>query len=496
MSAKKFVSALLMCVMLLPFWPPSIAFAAGAPSIVSYQGRLADASGNLLGGTGTTFYFKFSIWDNGTVGAGSRLWPRAESATTTAVVRDGVFNVNIGDTANGYPEALDYDFSTNANIFLQVEVSSDNISSQTVSPRLRIASNAFAQLAGAVSGSSTPSSFGTTTPITNSVVTIEATSSQSIPLSIRARATQTANLFQIQNELGSALFLVNGSGGLRLATLNCTLFSNGGKLTTDALGNISCAADTSGSGGGSDSNWTFFNGSGIYVSTSTNQVLIGATATTSLSKLEVVGDVRANFFTATTTSINTFPQLAFTNATGTSLFLFGSSTIQILRATDGTITTLNATQGTITTGTVGQLSFTNATGTSLYTSGSSTIQELRSTNATIGTLTVTNPLTINQLTFTNATGTSIVTTASSTIQELRSTNGTITALNSTTGSIGQLSFMNGTGTSIYTSASSTLQELRSTNTTIGNSLTLSSLANAGLAVNGQGLVYTAATTTF
>jgi hypothetical protein len=45
----------------------------------------------------------------------------------------------------------------------------------------------------------------------------------------------------------------------------------------------------SGGGGGADGNWTYFNGSGIRLSTSTNAVLIGANSTTTTSKLEVIG---------------------------------------------------------------------------------------------------------------------------------------------------------------------------------------------------------------
>ena len=46
---------------------------------------------------------------------------------------------------------------------------------------------------------------------------------------------------------------------------------------------------TCGGGGGADGNWTFFNGSGIRLSTTTNQVLVGASATTTLQALEVIG---------------------------------------------------------------------------------------------------------------------------------------------------------------------------------------------------------------
>src|SRR3989344_671535 len=79
--------------------------ASGVPTIISYQGRLTNSTGDLIGSlSGTTYYFNFSIWDSPTVGAGTKLWPAGNPATTTATVRQGVFNVNIGDTANGYPD--------------------------------------------------------------------------------------------------------------------------------------------------------------------------------------------------------------------------------------------------------------------------------------------------------------------------------------------------------------------------------------------------------
>ncbi|HYC79451.1 MAG TPA: hypothetical protein VEC17_00300, partial [Candidatus Binatia bacterium] len=141
----------------LPYLLPGYGFfqmaQAAVPNIISYQGRLTDASGNLLGGAGTNYYFKFSIWDNATVGNGTKLWPTGAPNEVALSVRQGVFNVNIGDTANGYPDALDYDFNTNSNIFLQVEVATSSGGSfETLSPRQRVSSSGYAINAGSVDG--------------------------------------------------------------------------------------------------------------------------------------------------------------------------------------------------------------------------------------------------------------------------------------------------------------------------------------------------------
>ena len=42
------------------------------------------------------------------------------------------------------------------------------------------------------------------------------------------------------------------NGNVRIRSLNCTGYANGGKLTTDASGNLTCANDASGAGGGGD----------------------------------------------------------------------------------------------------------------------------------------------------------------------------------------------------------------------------------------------------
>ena len=193
---------LLVLILLPQTWANAV---SGVPTILGYQGRLTNSSGDLLGGSGTTYYFKFSIWDASS--SGNRLWPSSAPGITSTTVRQGVFNVNIGDTANSYPDALDYNFNNNRSVYLQVEASSDGSSFQTLTPRQAINATSFAQLAGAVSGTNS-SAIGTTTPFSNSTLAVEATSTSAVGISVRGASGQTANLLQLQNASASNLFIL------------------------------------------------------------------------------------------------------------------------------------------------------------------------------------------------------------------------------------------------------------------------------------------------
>ncbi len=93
---------------------------------------------------------------------------------------------------------------------------------------------------------------------------------------------------------------------------------------------------TGGGGGGTDVNWTYFNGSGLYPSTSTNQVLVGGTSTSSLqsplAKLGVIGGASIDY--ASTTGITS------SYASSTAAY-FGSLSVGnltgILQAINGTV---------------------------------------------------------------------------------------------------------------------------------------------------------------
>lgn len=119
----RFVQGLLLLLIAVVFSVGSEAQAvAGVPKILNHQGRLLDAAGNLLGGTGTDFCFKFSIYDDATVGApDTKLWPTAAPSTMTINVKNGIFNVGVGDTVAG-GDTLDFNFQDNDAVFLNVEV--------------------------------------------------------------------------------------------------------------------------------------------------------------------------------------------------------------------------------------------------------------------------------------------------------------------------------------------------------------------------------------
>lgn len=138
----------------------------------------------------------------------------------------------------------------------------------------------------------------------------------------------------------AAPFIVSQGG------TGATSFTPGLCLKGNGTGPITVGS--CGGGGGSDINWTFFNGSGIYVSTTTNQVLIGGSGTTSLAALESKALTVAGgaFYANGSTTLQNFTYRLATGtaATTTNLAITGvTSTLLKTNATGGVIPAVSGT---------------------------------------------------------------------------------------------------------------------------------------------------------
>ena len=195
-----------------------------------------------------------------------------------------------------------------------------------------------------------------------------------------ASATGTPGLIQFTD--GAVLA---SDGSLSFSTTTQTLTTNnlaiagGLTFTSGGFGNCTLKTNPSGTvvcgtsgGGGTDGNWVFFNNSGLFLATTTNQVLIGSTATTSLAALEVQsqGSNPAAYFNGAVGIGTTSPFATF--AIVGNQFVSGNFTAANITAT-GTLSVSGL-----------------ATVSNLFATGSTTLQNVTALNATTSQATTTN----------------------------------------------------------------------------------------------------------
>ena len=234
-SSAFFLIGVVFCAPLFSSLFPAIAYATtGSPTILNQQGRLLDPSGTLLGGSsGTNYCFRFSLYDDATVGApDNRLWPASTPSAMTVNVKSGVFNVGIGDTSVG-GDPLNFDFNSTNEVYLNVEVANSmggscaGVSSfETLSPRQRIESAAYALNSNTVAGyTPAQSATGNQIPaLTSGNLLLGATNPQvnatgANTLTLQSGATGNLQFFNSLNNLTSSgnLTLAGTFNGLTLA---------------------------------------------------------------------------------------------------------------------------------------------------------------------------------------------------------------------------------------------------------------------------------------
>jgi hypothetical protein len=276
--------------------------APGAPQIISHQGRLLDASGDLLGGSsGTNYCFRFSFYDDSVVGGGDvKLWPSGAPSKMTVEVENGIFNVGIGDVSAG-GDTLDYDFEATDETYLNIEVAESDAGScasvssfETLSPRQRINSSGYAINANTIGGFS-----ASQTPVADEVVVLD----------------------------GSGDLILGGIADVGGITINADAFTDltGNGLTISA-GVLNLNLTTSGDTGSTTSN------SGLEVGASGITLLKGCADNEILKYTDAGGwSCSPDNAGGGGVSFGTDNQVPFTNAGGTDLEYSGSFTF------DGTV---------------------------------------------------------------------------------------------------------------------------------------------------------------
>ena len=375
---------------------------------IHYQGRLYNSAGVLQGGSGTQFCFKFSIYEDATVGApDTKLWPTGSPTGQSLNVQYGVFNYDLGsDATDGDLGSIDWQTKGDT-AYLQIEaatkVGPDCTDTggvevwETLSPRQRVVSQANALNADKLQNAS-PGTGNSNILKLNANGGIDLTGTTA-GLSAAGANTLTLNASSTGNiQFFGSSYTLSNTGSLTIGSITGT-----GALTIAAGGsNTALVLNANGTGkvqlaAGSTGDIEFFNtnnkisssgnltiAGGITAATSStiNGVSINSGAVSGVSTLGLTGAITGATSTNTIngliinagalsgiTTINASGQITSTLATGTAPFVVSSTTnVANLNASSLNGATFAA-PGTIGGTTPGAATFTTLTAQTSITSG-------------------------------------------------------------------------------------------------------------------------------
>lgn len=356
-------------------FPQDVYAAVGTSKILSYQGRLTDASGTPSTGS---FCFNFSIYT--AASAGTKVWPAGTPSTMSATVTNGVFNLGIGDIVSGGDDLANSNWNASyPNGFADIDTTYLNIDVATrvgptcapgdgaetfesLTPRQRVDAVAYARVAEGVYGDLLK------TDTTNRRVQIGQAEISPVLLLLGVKNTADATLSYVGQACSvSGTVWYNSASTRALACVSGTVVGVDNKA--DLLGIKESAAGSTVNAG----SIILSNAGGISISQST------ATLATNQTN-QIIGTF--GFSNLNAEGISTMGNTLGTNGTGTgSVYWAGGNNITLSQVTAvgaRTITIIGPSAGGIpgiagsgaSTITNGTLQFANANGVTFGLNGS------------------------------------------------------------------------------------------------------------------------------
>jgi len=243
---------------------------AATSNQLNFQGRILTSTGSLVPDGNYHLEFKLYYVSSG----GTAQWTETRSTGNLVNIKKGYYSVYLG-AVTAFHTTIDW----SEDLYLTMNVGGNSGIATwdgEMNPRFKLTSVPYAFRANSAetlskSDSSFTSTLGITTPTQNNVINLPNESGdvcltsgncagvggtgdildggQAGAISIGTTDATTVSL--IQN--GSAALTVNTSQLIQFNAYNCSTFTNGGTLTTDASGNVICANDDGGGATGAPS---------------------------------------------------------------------------------------------------------------------------------------------------------------------------------------------------------------------------------------------------